>query len=165
MGEGSALQIAVLGVEVSSSHQGIVTGDRKLETLTERIICRPARTAAAFWPHYLLSDRKIATAGSGPTSYLPSMLTSSGGMVMKNGPLLAVLVAGAAVALMPVSAAALCDPNGPRGSFVYGIPASDNPVWCEMSRGSTVSPDRGGYGYGYETAPTAHHRALPRRHR
>jgi len=84
---------------------------------------------------------------------------------MKNGPLFAVLVAGAAVALMPVSASALCDANGPRGSFVYGIPAGDNPAWCEMSRGSTVSPDQGAYGYGYGTAPTAHHHALPRRHR
>jgi hypothetical protein len=84
---------------------------------------------------------------------------------MKNGPLLAFLVAGAAVALMPVSASALCDPNGPAGAFVYGIPAGDNPVWCETSRGSTVSPDQSAYGYGYGAAPTAHHRALPRRHR
>jgi hypothetical protein len=83
---------------------------------------------------------------------------------MKNGPLLAVLVAGAAMALMPVSASA-CDPNGPRGGFVYGIPAGDNPVWCEMSRGAAVSPDQRGYGYGYVAEPTTHHRALPRRHR
>jgi len=84
---------------------------------------------------------------------------------MKNGPLLAVLVAGAAVALTPVSASALCDPNGPRGGFVYGIPAGDNPVWCEMSRGSTVTPGQSAYGYGYGAAATAHHRDLPRRHR
>jgi hypothetical protein len=49
--------------------------------------------------------------------------------------MLAVLVAGATVALMPVSASALCDPNGPRGAFVYGIPAADNPVWCESREG------------------------------
>ena len=84
---------------------------------------------------------------------------------MNNGPLLAVVVAAAAVALTPVSASALCDPNGPRGGFVYGIPAADNPVWCETSRGSTVSPDQGAYGYGYGAATTAHHRALARRHR
>jgi hypothetical protein len=81
--------------------------------------------------------------------------------------MLAVLVAGATVALMPVSASALCDPNGPRGAFVYGIPAADNPVWCEISRGAAASPEQGayGYGYGYGAAPTTHRRTSPRRRR
>jgi hypothetical protein len=79
--------------------------------------------------------------------------------------MLAVLVAGATVALMPVSASALCDPNGPRGAFVYGIPAADNPVWCEISRGAAASPEQGGYGYAYGAAPTTHRRTSPRRHR
>ena len=79
--------------------------------------------------------------------------------------MLAVLVAGAGVALMPVNASALCDPNGPRGGFVYGIPAADNPVWCEISRGAAASPEQGAYGYGYGVGPTTHHRTLSRRHR
>jgi hypothetical protein len=86
-----------------------------------------------------------------------------------RSPMLAVLVAGATVALMPVSASALCDPNGPRGAFVYGIPAADNPVWCEISRGAAASPEQGaygyGYGYGYGAAPTTHRRTSPRRRR
>lgn len=82
-----------------------------------------------------------------------------------KSPKLAVLVAGAAVALMPVRASALCDPNGPRGGFVDGIPAADNPVWCETSRGPAASPERRAYGYDYGTARTTHHRTLPRRHR
>ena len=87
---------------------------------------------------------------------------------MKNGALLAVLVARAAAALVPTTASALCDPHGPRGGFVDGIPAGDNPVWCEMSQGSTALPRQGvhgygyGYGYGYGVAPATHHRNSPR---
>jgi hypothetical protein len=80
-----------------------------------------------------------------------------------KSPTLAVLVAGAAIDLMPVSASALCVP--PRGGFMYGIPAADNPVWCEISRGTAASPERGDCGNGFGAAPTTHHRTLPRRHR
>jgi hypothetical protein len=79
--------------------------------------------------------------------------------------MLAALVAGAGVSLMPVSASALCDPNGPPRCFVYGIPAADNPLWCEISRGAAASPEQGTYGYGYGVVPTTHCRTLSRRHR
>ena len=40
-----------------------------------------------------------------------------------------------------------CDPNGPRGGFALGIPAADNPVWCETTRpgfamSTTPAPER-----------------------
>ena len=38
-----------------------------------------------------------------------------------------------------------CDPNGPVGAFVDGIPAEDNPVWCQTTRP----------GYGMATATEA----------
>jgi hypothetical protein len=78
-----------------------------------------SKRSAALCPHYLVNNRKIVTAGPTPISTL-SMLTSCGVMAMKS-PTLAVLVAGAAIDLMPVSASALCVP--PRGGFMYGIPA------------------------------------------
>jgi hypothetical protein len=67
-----------------------------------------SKRSAALCPHYLVNNRKIVTAGPTPISTL-SMLTSCGVMAMKS-PTLAVLVAGAAIDLMPVSASALCVP-------------------------------------------------------
>ena len=45
------------------------------------------------------------------------------------------------------SAVPSCDPNGPRGAFAFGIPAVDNPVWCETTRpgfamSTTPAPER-----------------------
>jgi hypothetical protein len=82
------------------------------------------------------------------------LMGTSGVMTKKVGPLLAVLVTGATVALVPGTASAACDPNGPRGAFVYGIPADDNPAWCETSRPAAA--------YAYEPAPQ--HRSSKRHH-
>jgi hypothetical protein len=56
---------------------------------------------------------------------------------MRRNHLLAAL---AIIGLLPVPGIALaqsattCDPNGPRGAFAAGIPAADNPAWCDRAR-------------------------------
>lgn len=58
---------------------------------------------------------------------------------MRNGVLLAMLstlmlAAVPGMGLAQGVGAWKCDPNGPRGAFAAGIPAADNPVWCDTGR-------------------------------
>jgi hypothetical protein len=43
------------------------------------------------------------------------------------------MLSGLVLTAMPGIALA-CDPNGPSSGFALGIPAADNPVWCQTTR-------------------------------